>query len=359
MLRRLARLCLFAAFAASLAATGLTAARIAGNPDLAPLRDATAAEFGARVEQMMVASATPEVIADHIRNRLADEPRNWLALDALADLAVERGIALPPDLLETLRITREDDHGYYAQAASCAACAYDVTQCSLEQVMICQAPIALTPIGDIAGVARAGVAYAGNEPVDQIDLALSVVGLGATVAVLVSGGGSGVVKAGAGLAKMARKMGRLSPRLVEMAVDAARAGVDWAALPGVRSLADLRGALRPGAFAPLTATLGDLDRVRVASDATTALHLLPMVEDAADARRLALAAETLGPKLVGRAEILGKARLMRAAVRFSSAAWATIGAISALLLSIAGLVGHGMQTALLRIMRRLARAPAG
>ena len=355
MLRRVARFLLFVAFAASLAVTGLNVARIASKPELSPLRDATLAEFVAASDAMLANAATPETLQAHIANRLAEEPRNWLALDALIDLAAERGIALPQDLLEAVQIQREDDHGYYAQATSCAKCAYDPATCALEQVMICQAPVALTPIGDIAGITRAGVAYASGGAVDQIDLALSTVGLGATLAVVVSGGSSGVIKAGAGLAKLARKMGRLSPRLVDMAVTAARRGIDWAGLPAVRSMGELRAVVRSEEFAPLTATLLDLERTRAATDATTALHLLPMVDDAADARRLAVAAEALGPKLVGRAEVLGKARLFRASYRMSKAAWGLATGWVGLLISLAGLIGHGLQSIGLAALRRVAR----
>ena len=355
MLRRLARVGLIAAFAVSLAVTLLTGARIAANPALAPLRDATVDEVRARIEQMMLAEATPAVIEAAITTRLAEQPRNWLALDALSDLAAERGMPLPPPLANAVQTAHDDDNGYLTRATACAACAYDVARCSLEQVMICQAPIALTPIGDIAGITRAGVAYASDIPVDQIDLALSVVGLGATAAILASGGGSSVVKAGAGLARMARGMGRLSPKLMETALRAAREGVNWAALPGVRSLADLRAVIRAEHFAPLTATLADLDRLRQATNATTALHLLPLVENASEARRMALGAEALGPKLVGRVEVLGKARLMRSAVRVSSAAWATISGLAGLFLTMGMMVAQAVQTFLLRVSSQTPR----
>ena len=352
MLRGLARLILLLVLATSLAGTALTAVRIAANPLVAPFREAAAAQIVAATDRMLAQAATPDTLAAHIANRLAETPRNWLALDALTDLAIERAIDLPPDLLEAVRTAREDDHGYYAQATSCATCAYDPAQCTLDQVMICQAPIALTPIGDIAGVVRAGVAYASNQDVDQIDLALSVVGLGATAAVLASGGTSGVVKAGASLAKLARKMGRLSPRLIEIAADAVRTGVNWAALPGLRSVDDLTAAIRTEAFLPLTHTLTDLDRLRAATDATTALHLLPMVDTAADARRLATAAEALGPKLVGRAEVLGKARLFRATLRWSETAWALAAGLIGTLLSAAAMLGALLQSAAIKRLRR-------
>jgi hypothetical protein len=161
-----------------------------------------------------------------------------------------------------------------------------------------------------------------------------------------------VVKAGAGLAKLARKMGRVSPRLAEMALRAAGEGVNWAALPAARSLDDIAAALRRDAFLPLTATLTDLDRVRTATDATTALHLLPLVDDAKDARSLAIAAEALGPRLIGRAEVLGKARLFRTTLRVSETAWALVSGLSGLMLSLASLFGSALQTRLFRALRR-------
>lgn len=343
MLRGFARLVLLLVLAGSLAGTTLTAVKIASDPLIAPFTDAAADQIIAATDRMLASDDTPAILQARIETRLAETPRNWMALDALTDLAIERAIDLPPNLLETIRIRREDDHGLYAQTVSCATCAYDPAQCSLNQVMICQAPIALTPIGDIAGITRAGVAYASGEPVDEIDFALSIVGLGATAAVLASGGTSTVVKAGASLAKLARKMGRLSPKLIEMASDAVRTGVDWAQLPLVRSAEDLRGVVHADAFVPLGETLADLDRLRAASSTTAALHLLPLVDSPADARRLAKAAEAIGPKVVGRAEVLGKARLFRATLRLSKTAWALIAGLSGLLISAATLAASLLQ----------------
>jgi len=356
MFRALARLVLLLVLAGSLAGTVLMVARISSDPLIAPFKEAAADQIMAATDRMLVKAATPENLQARMSYRLDESPRNWLALDALASLAAERGVALPADLTDRLRIAREDDHSYYATVASCAACAYDPAVCSLTEVMICQAPIALSPIGDIAGIARAGVAYATGAKVDQIDLALSVVGLGATVAVVASGGSSVVVKAGAGLAKLARRMGRLSPRLIAMAADAVRGGVNWAALPGVRSVDDLTAAVRVDAFAPLTTTLTDLDRLRTATNTTTALHLLPLVDDANDARRFARAAEALGPNLVGRVEVLGKARLLRATVRVSETGWALVSGMVGTLISAAMMVAAMVQNWLLRLLMRAVRS---
>lgn len=304
---------------------------------------------------MLEKTATPEAVTARIAARLDENPRNWLALDALRDLATERAIPLPANLLVRFSELREQDHSYLAQTESCLVCAYDAAQCSLTQVMMCQAPVAMTPVGDILGITRAGVAYASGDEIDQIDLALSVVGLGATAAVIATGGSSAMVKGGAAVAKIARKMGRLSPRLIGMATDAVREGVDWARLPAVRSLDDVKAAIKADAFLPLTNTLTDLERVRTATDTTTALHLLPLIDDAADARRLANASEALGARVVGRAEMLGKARLFRATLRLGEVAWALVAYVGGLILALIGIAGQLVQTIMMRLLRQLAR----
>lgn len=359
MFRALARSVLLLLLTGSLASTVLTAARIASDPLITAFVDASTDEILAVTDRMLAKTATPAALEALITNRLAESPRNWLALDALMALADERSIFIPPDLREMERIAREDDHGYYATAALCAACAYDPAQCSINQVIVCQAPIALSPIGDITGITRAGVAYASGTEVDQIDLALSVVGLGATAAVLASGGSSAVVKAGAGLAKLARRMGRLSPRLVEMATKAVQDGVNWVALPSVRSLDDLAAAIRVEAFVPLSSTLVDLDRLRTATNATTALHLLPLVDDATDARRLASAGDAFGAKLVGQVEVLGKTRLFRATLKISETGWALVSGLVGLMLSIGMIVAGIVQAVVLRLLRRKMQPKTG
>lgn len=354
-MRHLARLMLMALLILSLAGFAINLAQIATDPTLRAARTATGQEIRARTDALLARYATPETLTALLETHLAAPQRNWIALDALTDLAIERAIDLSPDLSERLASARSQDFGLWAQAASCALCAFDAGQCSLSQVLACQAPVALTPIGDLLGISHAGVAYASGAQVDQNDLALSVVGLGATAAVLVSGGSSALVKAGAGLAKTARKMGRLSPRLVDLALASVRDGVDWAGLSAVRSLDDLTLVVRAEAFAPLTATLTDLERVRAATDTTVALQLLPLVDDAADARRLAQVAEALGPKVVGRAEVLGKARLFRATWRAAGITLALAGWFGGLALAFAGLVGHWAQGRVLRLIARAAR----
>lgn len=351
-MRRLVRRLLALALAGSLAVTALTTARVALDPALSPLRDATAQEIVAATDRMLLTGATPARIEDLVLTRLAQSPRNWASLTAIRELADERGIPLAPDTAAAFDAAFATDGGVVKQAGDCARCIWDITQCSLDKVLICRAPVDLTFVGDLAGVARAGSAYATGAEIDEIDLGLSVVGLAATAAILVSGGGSGAIKAGAGAVKVARGMGRLSDGVQDMARTAVKNGVNWGALPAARSADDLYAALRWEAFLPLSETLTGVDRIRAATGTTGMLHILPMIGTATDAKRIANAAEALGPRLVGRAEVLGKARLLRATTRITGIAWAMGSGIVGLLLSGAMLLVHMFQHWALRRLRR-------
>lgn len=353
--RLAARRLLLLILLASLVLSGQSLATIARSPGIAPFIDRGADSIDAAMERALATEATPERIETLLRERLAEEDRNWLAIRAIEGVAAERAIPLPADLTTAMAEAWEQDSGFWASAGGCLACAYDPAQCTLSAELLCQAPMVATPLGDIAGLAKEGLAYTTGAEVDEINLALSLVGLGATALVVASGGSSVTVKLGAGVAKLARRMGLVSPRLGALASDALRSGVDWARVPAVRGTDDLAAVLRPDRFAPLVAIASDLGRTSRTLGTTDALHLLRYVDDAPDARRIANAAEALGPKTVGRMEVLGKSRFLRATVRLSNLALELFAGLIGLLLSAASLLGSGLSSLAMRGLRRAAR----
>jgi len=354
-MRRVARLILLLWGMGSAAAFGTVVYWLATDPAARALRDATLDEISATTDRMMADTATPEFMAALIGTRLDEEPRNWLALDALMDAARRNTTYLPPDLHARFDALREGDHGFLVTAGSCAVCLVDSTSCSLTQVFVCQAPVNLTPVGDVLGIGRAASNYVTGDPIDTVDLALSIVGLGATVAILATGGGSVVVKAGAGLTKTALKMGRVSRPLLAVFETAIRRGVDWGKLADARSMDAVRAALKMEHFDEVTRIATALGDVAGKTDLTTALHLLPMVDDAADAERLAKTATALGPRLLGRAEVLGKARLFRATLRLTDMAVWLITSFAALAAAAASLGGSFVDGLIRHSLRRAAR----
>lgn len=352
MIQRLAQTLLTLAVLASAVVTLRAGLTIWNDPGLRPLREATAAEISASIDRQLALEATPDRLAARIEARLTEEPRNWLALDALTGLAEDRAIALPPDLAERLEAARQMDFSALALAGDCAACFVDIAQCSLTTALLCKAPILLTPIEDLRGLAQAGVDYTTGAEVDQIDLGLSVLGLSASGLALASGGGTLPVKAGAAMAKLARGMNLLSPRLIEMAGRTIRQGIDWAALPGVRSGDDLAAAVRADVAAPLMDTLADLGRISETLGPSATLHLLPLVDDATDAARLARATTALGPRSLAAVEMLGKSRLLRATLRMTDLAASLLVGMAALGASVASLISSAIAGRALRHAQR-------
>lgn len=341
--------------AGSLALTLLSAGRIALDPTLKPLRDATVSEITAAIDTEL-ARLSPDTIPAQIATHLSAERRDWVVLQALRDLATDLGQPLPPETQAAYDAAWAEDSGFWANASNCAACTLDPAACTLSTFALCQAPVMLTPVGDLATILDGGIDYMAGGEVDRIAIALSIVGLGATATVVATGGTSVVAKLGASGLKTARAMGRLSPRLAALVTRAATDGVDWIALRRARSLDDVALALRADAFAPLVSVAADLERIRTATDTTTALHLLSRIDDAADARRLATASKALGPRIVATSEVLGKARLLRATVRVTGIGYALLGGLVTLLLSCAMLIGSLLQTRLFAALRRRVEA---
>ncbi|MCJ8138679.1 hypothetical protein [Falsirhodobacter halotolerans] len=352
MIRRLARGCLTLFALASLAFTGWTVWVIAHTPALTPFVDRGAAEISAAMDRAMAREATADRVNARLADLLAEDPRNWVAIDAVVDVAGERGLPMDP---APITAARDMDFSLTARMATCAACAWNIRECRLSAELACQAPMLLTGLGDITELAREGMNYAAGREVDDLNIALAAVGLGATVFVIASGGTTVGLKAGAGLVKTARGMRLLSPRLTATLTRAAREGVDWATLPAVRTQADLTRALRPAVLAPVADTARAVGRIEGALPPVQTLHLLRHVDDATDARRIANAAEALGPRTVGRMEILSKSRFLRATVRLSRTGAGLLAGILGLILSLAGLAAQMGQTIALRRLRALAR----
>lgn len=357
--RWLARAALLALIVISTVTGGWAVLRIAQDPLLRPMIDRSLAEFSAGLEREMAREATPQAVAARLEARLAETPRNWIAIEALEELAAARGILLPPSLTAARNAAWEADSGILTTAGGCLSCMVDAASCSLSQALICNAPVALTPIGDVIGLGRAGVAAVSGDEVDQLDLALSAIGLGATVAVVATGGTSYTLKAGASILKLARKMSLLPPRLLGLITDAARRGIRWDALARLDSVTDPARLIVPEVVAPVAAVAADLGRMGETLGTTRALHLLRYVDGPDDARHIANAAETLGPRTLGTLEVLGKSRFMRAALRWSDEAAALIfgliGLLGALVAMVAALAQGLAARMLRRRLRRLAR----
>lgn len=356
--RWLARACLLALMLASLSAAIWSARTIAANPLLRPVIERSADEFVAALDRAEARHATPAVVAARLTALLAETPRNWIAIDAVGLVATERGLVLPNTVLAAKAAAWEEDSGFISTAGTCLTCMVDAASCSLSQALICNAPVTLTPIGDVIGIGRAGVASLFGQEVDRLDLALSAIGLGATVAVVATGGTSYTLKAGASLLKLARRMSLIPPRLMALVADAARTGIRWDEALRWDSLTDPARLIVPDAIAPVAAVASDLGRIDGVLGTSRTLHLFRHIDGPADARRIATASGALGPRAVGTLEILGKSRFMRAAIRLSDVAITLMAGLIGMLISLGTGLGAALHWVLSRGLRRRLQAAA-
>lgn len=252
------------------------------------LAERSAEQIAAAMDRLLARAATADRLTERLDALLARDERSWIEIDAVLAVSRERGIALPAATLAALEAARQADAGPLAFAAHCAACAWDASRCRIDATLLCQATVAVTPLADLAGIARESGQLARGEEVDRLDLGLSIIGLSATALALPTGGSAALVAAGAKALKMLHRMGRLSPRMTRMLREALDEVVNWQAAGALRPAdllrpAHLTGLVRRDAFGPVAALVTDMGLTAQRSGFGAAVAIMPRIESAAEA----------------------------------------------------------------------------
>lgn len=322
------------------ATTGLGVWGLAQNPFAQPLIERGADSASRAVEAAFRNSFTPGWLDQALRDALAAaQPERviWLA-----DLAQDEGVALPEDLRPQIDDIRAEQASLWNNVKECGICAYDIASCgSISAIALCAIPVEMTPAGDLNALRRQGMAALKGQEVDRLEAGLALAGMAATAAILFSGGSSAAVKAGASTARMARRLGNLSPGMTRSLGELANLPVNWGAVlrrAPLEQITDVAQLSRLGGVA------ADMGRIARSAGPAETLLLLRHVDSAEDAARMARAATIAGPRTLSRVEVLGKARLFRAMMRLSDLALGTLAALYAaatqVLLMLAGALGR-------------------
>jgi hypothetical protein len=309
------------------------------NPLAAPLAERGADGIRLAVERALRAQATPGWTEEALARAVAAGDADRAAM--LLGLADDLDVPLAPEARARAEAPLAGDGGWAARTGDCLICMADVARCpSLRLVAACALPFEMTPLGDANALRRQGMAWAMGDEVDRLEAGLALVGLGATGAAVLTGGTSLTVKAGAGLLRMARRMGSLTPGLTRAL-----------ALPGEGARLGAGRAEGPSDAARVVLATGvaaDLGRLRAAVGTAEALRLMRVVEGPQDAARLARLAGALGPDTRRAVDLLGPGRALRLTVRLSDAALGAAALIGALLMQLAGWAGARLGAGLLR-----------
>lgn len=262
-------------------------------------------------------------------------------------LAEAEGLALPEEVLQAYQIAHAQDHSALARASTCAACAYDLRVCTMGADLACGLGVNLTVAGDLLSLGRESGAWYRGDQVDQLDVTLSFIGIGATGLVIFTGGTSYTLKAGAGMMKVAHRMGRITPGVRRLYTRAFREGVDWARVPAVRNADDLARVARSDALRPALDMTNALGGLRDTAGLRGALHLVRQMDNVGDAQGVARASRALGPRTVGAFEVLGKSRFLRTGLRLTQPLLDALAGLAAAVSALMGLLGNRV----LRLLR--------
>ena len=361
MWRRIAGLALTLLLIVSLVGTVRSGLAIYRAPAFKPLVDEAQDRIEAKVERLAAREITPEKLDRKLKSLLLEEPRNWLAIDGVIEVAGYHGVAPSPKLANRIADAREHDDSWLRKAGRCANCLVNADSCDFSWVLACRVPVDLTPIGDVAGVSRQLINMALGQEVDQFDLTLSVIGLGAEAMTLTSAGSSYTVKIGASLLKTARKMGAISRPLARAILRAGKRAIDWELLKNSPLSAlprNIRRAIRPGALHPLKEFMGHVLSMRADIGTVPTFYMLRKVENFDEGRRLARFTKAVKKRAVGYMEILGKNRILRATLRYADEAIALVAWLGGFLVGLILFIKNAALSFLIRRLRRFLRKSA-
>ena len=329
------------------ATTGAGACGLAQQPFVAPYVERSAESAGRALEAAFRRAFTPGWVAAELGRALAADDADRVLW--LADLAQAEGVPLEPGQAEAVAAVRAAEAGWGKVASDCAACAWDIRACgSVSEMAACAIPVELSPLGDVNALRRQGMAALAGHEVDRLETGLALLGLGATAAVVFTGGSSVLVKAGASTVRMTRRLGNLTPGMVRALDEVADLPVNWgAAIRGapIEEITDAARLARAGALAQ------DVGRIAGNTSVGDTLVLLRHVDGAEDAARMARLSDVAGARTLARVEVLGKPRSFRALVRLSDMALGTLAAIYAAALQVLTMLAGGFGRGVLRLLR--------
>ncbi len=195
-----------------------------------------------------------EAVADELRRtttpeRIAEEVTRALDRDdvddalAYAELGRFLGWTLNDALAARLAAAVDAEARIATHLTRCTAGALGADM-STTASLVCMVAADFTTLGDLRDIVMQGAALAAGEEYDAVVLGLSVVGLAATGATVITAGGGGPARAGLSVMKAAKRASLLSPGLMRSA--SALAGDAIAPVRRVLAGADYR---RPAAVA--------------------------------------------------------------------------------------------------------------
>ncbi|SCY15096.1 hypothetical protein [Pseudomonas flexibilis] len=283
------------------------------------------------IERELAKRATPEELNTRILQALDPTPADWLIIDEIEDYAGEKGIDLSPDVILQIKERKAKERGLLAGSKQCWSCITSPNQCPLSAAKLCDVAVEITPIGDVRTLV--------SEDADQIDIALATVGLVATGVAVFTGGSTAGVKAGASLAKAARKAGSITRPMTKHLTQLADNMVDVAKISDGtwKNPRVLTEAVDMKKLNALQDWVSDLTKMRSSLGTVITMKILHHADTPAELRALSRASEAVKKRMLVALDVIGKSRLIKLTMQLSDAALTLIGAILTGVFALIGL----------------------
>jgi hypothetical protein len=300
-------------------------------------------------EALLASQDDPAAISDLALNKTFDrsvairEIEAALAVNdadlagSFLELARERGVAIPDALTEQVTVAVERANSTASHVESFARGLIT----GEPENLVGLAGTALGDLfvyGDIRDAVREGSRYIAGQPIDELVLGLSVVGLAITAGTYASAGAATPARIGLSAVKAARRTGRIGAGMADWVGRSLREVVDWAALKRAgaaiadpaTAVREARTVVKAGKADGLLKFAGDVGTVQAKAGTQAALDGLKLAQGPGDMARIAKLAEKKGGKTRAILKTLGRGAIFLSLATFNLAAW-ILGAIVTLL----------------------------
>ena len=294
-------------------------------------------EIEKRLNKFTLSKVTESKLEQKISSELSVKNRNWVIIQSLQNIALNNKYDISDELSEKIKVLYNKDHSLKKNLISCSQCALNSQNCDSSIALICGITIEMTSIGDIMSISRAGVDYVKGDPIDKIDVALSIIGISANGLALTSGGSLLPLKAGSSFLKIAYLSGNVSKEITRALRLSVSNGIEWSKLPKVRSRDDLASVINVDTFKPVLDTSSSIGSIVSKTNSKQGMYLLKGSRSIDELKQIASVTDVLKDQTPGYFALLGKSRLLKITLKLSDEVYKIIKGIIGMIFSLLGM----------------------
>lgn len=332
------------------------------NPITHVVAEASMEEVNYQLDKLLLEIADEKTIEAKLNEALAQTPRKWETIELYLDYIAEQNYMISEETLQLAESLKDDDSGFWQSSVQCFECMHSPETCPMNWAQSCNIAVEFTPVGDVRSLYGEYDNWSNDREIDQLNVGLSVLGLGATVAAVGTMGGSLAIKGGAAFLKTAKNAKKLNPRMIKFLNESSTGLIDFSKVPSnwMTSPSSLNRAIDPDKMATLSKFAENLYDVQNIAGIPRTLKYLDRIDHAHDAEKLARLTKMSKTKPFVAMELTSKGRLFKIFNKYGKKLTGLVISAITLLMSILGLflsfTSYGVSF-VRRVMKLFTRSP--